>query len=150
MTKQSTLKDTINKKVEELKGTMGLYEQTLKLIEKYPDLHEKTDRWNKRRLCSKKVNGVVNKCFIKHSCGCCADSPLEVWPYIIEGNILVFSDPCGILIGEANACGSGEIPNEGWQEDLREESISEEVINQVQKYLDENPPQPYDDEDDDW
>lgn len=53
-----------------------------KLFGLYPNLLKHTNRWKTVRYCSSDVNKNVNKCEIRHNCGCCSDSPLEIWPYL--------------------------------------------------------------------
>jgi len=140
---------------EQTQQNIERQKRILELGEKYPDLRKMTDRWDRIRYASVSINAECDEVEIRHACGCCSDSPLLAYPYKeIEGipiyavcsNCEGFEEPC-VCIGEQNAWGFGEIPNPNWEEDLREQNLSEIVIEKVRKYLEEHPPEEMDDED---
>jgi len=68
-----------------------------------------------------------------YNCGCCPDSPLELWPYMITGEDRVYSDPPCILIGEREAHGAR--PRPGWVTKLKEANMPEELIQSIKEYF---------------
>jgi len=54
------------------------------LIKKYPDLDIHRDRWSTERYIAESVNSKVNDVWFNYNCGCCEDSPLQSWPFIID------------------------------------------------------------------
>lgn len=123
---------------EKLKLNIADAERKLRLAQKYPDLHEHQCRWKHVRLCTKEVNGKVTDATIKHNCGCCEDSPLEVWPYLVEDGIEVFSDPPCFVVGEKIPRTYRDMPYDGWEDKLREAGIAEVVIEKTKKRFPEN------------
>lgn len=124
---------------EKLEQQEKKIENQKKLLEKFPGIKEHSDRWGTIRLISKEINTIADEVFINHNCGCCPDSPIQAWPYKEFFGIEVFSDPTQFFIGQQNQFGIGEIPDSDWEEELRKENISEEVIRKIQQYFDENP-----------
>lgn len=110
----------------------SLREQTrLKhLAEAFPDLKKHVGRWNKVAYYSKSVNGKVQRFDMRHNCGCCSDSPLEIWPYLETEHGKVFSDPPCFTVGERHWI-SGDTPYPGWKEKMREAGIHEDIIGTV-------------------
>jgi len=117
-----------------------------KVIEKYFDISEYTDRWGTKRLSTSAINKEVDCVMIKHNCGCCPDSPLEVWPYKLIDEIEIYSKPAYFFVGEQNAYGYGDKPNNDWQKELRDAEIPEFIIEKIQEYFDDNPPKEYEDD----
>lgn len=97
--------------------------------ESFPDLYQHTNRWNKERWVSKEANAKVTHCDIGHNCGCCYDSPVEVWPYCEVDGKRIYSDPPKFTVGEKSS--SGDRAFAGWARLLRTAGISETVIGQV-------------------
>lgn len=142
----SQLKEDISKSEQELTILQTLYNLSQT---QFPDLQRISDRWNHIRYASSLVNSKAKHAKMKHSCGCCPDAPLLVYPYIVVDGVEINSDPTGIGVGERNQWGEGEIPNKGWKEKLIKHNISSTVIDIVQQYFDDNPIVDYDDEDED-
>jgi len=111
------------------------------LQEKYPDLQLHIDRWRNERLVSKSVNTLVDDCHFSHSCGCCNDSPLFAWCYLKDGDTEIYSDPPNIAIGEKNPYpipGTVYKPERAygnWEESMRQNGLSEVVIERARTYL---------------
>jgi len=101
-----------------------------KLYAEYPDLKRNVNRWKTVRLCSASVNDKTDKYDCSHNCGCCNDSPLEVWPYLETECGKVYSDPPSFQVGEKHWI-SGDEPYSGWKGTLREANIPEEIIEKV-------------------
>jgi hypothetical protein len=104
-----------------------------RLSAKYPQLAQHTGRWDKRMLCAPEVNGLVDKFEWRHNCGCCADSPLEVWPYLEDGGARVYSKPASFVVGER--FGEGDRSHFGWDKALRKVGIRQELIAEIARFL---------------
>jgi hypothetical protein len=124
---------------EKLNQEIAYKNKLLSLIERFPDLKENKNRWNHVRLSSKLVNSSTNDAEIKHNCGCCDDSPLEVWPYAEIEGLRVFSDPASFTVGQKS--GLGDIPYPGWDERMRKSNIPQIVIDRVNAYFDAHLPE---------
>jgi hypothetical protein len=105
------------------------------LAENFPDLKKYVGRWNKVAYYSKSVNGKANQADVRHNCGCCRDSPLEVWPFIQTKHGPVFSDPPSFTVGEQHWI-AGDTPYPGWKQKMRDAGINEEIISLVQRRFD--------------
>lgn len=100
----------------------------------YPDLRTFKGRWEKKVYCAKSANASVTGCDIRHNCGCCHDSPLEVWPYLETEHGKVYSDPPRFMVGEKESY-DFDRPYDGWKSDMEETGISAEVVSLVQEYF---------------
>jgi len=142
----SQLKADISKSEQKLTELKTLYNLSQT---QFPDLQRISDRWNHIRYSSALVNSQAKHAKIRHSCGCCPDTPLLVYPYITIDGVEINSEPTGIIIGKENQWGEGERPNTNWKEKLQKHNISSTVIDIVQQYFDDNPPVDYEDDEDD-
>ncbi len=109
-------------------------ERLEKLLQAYPDLQVYRGRWNKVAYFSKSVNGQATQHDQRHNCGCCSDSPLEIWPYAETPLGKVYSDPPCFTVGER--CEFGDHPYGGWAGKMREAGIPEVTIEAVQAHFD--------------
>lgn len=122
---------SLQKSINKSKNEISKLER---LAEKYPNIKKYVGRWNKVVYCTELVNSKVNNCEIGHSCGCCRDSPLKIWPYIeTSDGDKVYSSPPEFIVGEMYY--SGDIPHRGWKDKLREANISESIVEIVEKYF---------------
>jgi hypothetical protein len=120
-----------------------------KLVAEFPDARSFVGRWDKKVLCSKSVNTKVTDYDMRHNCGCCPDSPLEIWPYVETEYGRMYSDPPCFMPGEKHwMC--GDTPSPGWKKAFRNAEIPEHLIDKVAshfeldrqeriKYAEENP-----------
>lgn len=100
--------------------------------EKYPDLTRHVDRWKKEYFCSARVNGVAERYLSYHGCGCCADSPLMVSPFVEEAcGLKVFSNPYYVTIGQKSTTAYGDELYVDWRERLRNIGCTEALIEKV-------------------
>jgi hypothetical protein len=106
-------------------------DRLLKLSEKYPDLRKHVGRWNKVVFCSKSVNVQITRFDLRHNCGCCRDSPLEVWPYLETELGPVYSDPPMFHVGRADPCFGGDLPSQGWDATMRAAGLPESIVGAV-------------------
>ncbi len=106
-----------------------------KLTELYPDLQKHQNRWKTVRYYSKSVNDKVDKVEIRHNCGCCSDSPVEVWPYLETEFGPVYSDPPSFNPGERDSYSYCDRSYPGWEDRLIAANISKTVIQRVQTHF---------------
>lgn len=96
----------------------------------FPNLRRHVGRWEKVVYCTKDVNANVTRFDMRHNCGCCSDSPLEVWPYFETPNGPIYSDPPMFFVGERGPYG-GDVPEPGWDDKMRAAGIPEIIIGAV-------------------
>ncbi len=101
----------------------------------YPDLTEKVGRWGKVVYRSPSVNSLVTDYETRFNCGCCNDSPLELWPYIETPHGRVYSNPCGMFIGERHSGMRHAIPRAGWRQSLEKHGLPSELLDRVEKHF---------------
>lgn len=110
------------------------------MTEIFPDLETYVGRWNKKVYCSKLANSRVTSYESRYNCGCCDDSPLEIWPYIETEHGRVYSSPARFFVGKRNPSYGYEddeddepyvYPYPDWRQRLAKHGISEEVIHQL-------------------
>jgi len=106
------------------------------LLKEYPDLRMYVGRWEKRAFYSKTVNSKVNRFDLRHNCGCCADSPLEIWPYLETPFGNVYSDPTEFRVGERASLG-GDKPYDGWDDKMRAAGIPDAIIGAVAAHFEQ-------------
>ena len=101
-----------------------------RLLAAFPDIEVQYGRWEKVAYASKSANSRVNECDMRHNCGCCLDSPLEVWPFLETPDGKVYSNPSKFIVGEKHhSWGDKAYP--GWKKELREAGIPEALIQVV-------------------
>jgi hypothetical protein len=101
------------------------------MLQAFPNLRRREGRWKKIAYYTKDVNTRVTRFDSRHNCGCCDDSPLEIWPYLETPYGKVYSDPPEFRVGERDSCYGGDIPHKGWDARMRDAGIPEEVIGPV-------------------
>lgn len=131
----SSIQDEMNKLSKEAAALLREQEQLKKLVEAYPDLQKYVGRWNKVAYYSKSVNGKVTEADVRHNCGCCRDSPLEVWPFLKTEHGNIYSDPPCFTVGEQHWI-AGDKPYPGWKQKMRDAGINEAIIELVQRRFD--------------
>lgn len=127
----------IQKKEKEIEDLSKEVEGIKKLLKIYPDLKYHTNRWGTIRLYSKSVNPDTTSYDMGHNCGCCDDSPLEVWPYIEIDGLQIYSDPPIFMIGEKDSWSNeySESAYPGWDKEMGEAKISKTVIDKIKEYM---------------
>lgn len=120
----ANLRQEINEKTSEADKLEAL----LKL---YPDIKVREHRWGKITCYSKLVNSLVSNYDVRHNCGCCSDSPLEVFPYIETPHGRVYSDPPCFTIGHQNPDTYGDDPYDNWRDNLKNSGIPDEIIEKI-------------------
>lgn len=146
----NTLVEKLDKEIEKFQNEINKLNFVKELTETYPDLHEKTDRWNNRYYSAASINEQVDKVDFKHACGCCSDSPLLALFYKNVGGIKIYADPYSIQIGESYSSGYGDISYHNWRETLRKFNIPKSLDTKVEEYFKKNPAEDYDDVNDDF
>ena len=102
----------------------------------YPDLERDRSRWDKIVLCSASINNKVTNYETRYNCGCCGDTPLEVWFFIeLEGSKKrIYSNPACFFVAKKNGWGSDK-PFSRWKDDLRNSNIPESMIKKIADLL---------------
>ena len=143
-----TLKNKLHEKISKSKEEIEQNEKVIKLINMYPDLKIYSNRWNKEYIYSKLINPKVTDVEFANGCGCCADAPLYAKFFTIINGIRLYADPVEICIGEGSYGGYGYVNTETWRYSLDSNNINKSVFDKVEKYLDDNKFESYDEDDD--
>lgn len=106
-----------------------------KLLAAFPDLRRQVNRWEKVSYSSASVNPKVTDYESRHNCGCCSDSPLEIFPYLDTEWGRVYSNPACFTVGEQDPYGGGDKPYPGWDEKMRQAGIPQPIIERVSYLL---------------
>ena len=104
-------------------------------LARYSDLRRHEGRWKKVVYCSAQVNEKADQYDLRHNCGCCEDSPLELWPYHEDADGRVYSDPPMFFIGNRRFGWAGDDPSPNWEKDLRDAKISEGIIEKMRAHF---------------
>jgi hypothetical protein len=123
-------KDDIQKLQKEAAAAVAEAERLSKMTAAIPDLKKYVGRWNKVAYYSKSFNDKVTAYDMRHNCGCCNDSPLEIWPYAETEHGKIYSDPPSFRVGERHWI-SGDKPYAGWKKEMRAANIPENIIERV-------------------
>ena len=126
----SDAKDDIIKLQKEAAASLAEAERLAKMMTDIPDLKKHTGRWNKVAYYSVSFNDKVTDYDMRHNCGCCNDSPLEIWPFAETAHGRVYSDPPCFGVGERHWI-SGDKPHPGWKKTMRDARIPEKIIERV-------------------
>jgi hypothetical protein len=110
-------------------------DQLERLLAQYPNLRKHTGRWNKVAYYAKDVNTLVDRFDMRHNCGCCNDSPLEVWPYLETPLGKVYSEPSMFRVGQKEPFYGGDRPTKGWEKQMRDAGIPEPIIGAVSMHF---------------
>jgi hypothetical protein len=133
---------TIQEQIQKIKNSIAKQETELANLAvaeiEFPDLKIHINRWNTQRCTSTKAITLADKCEIAHNCGCCNDSPTELWPYTEFNGLKIFAEGIPFHIGERCYC-YGEKEYDGWQEKLRAKGLREEIITQAEEWFKKNP-----------
>jgi hypothetical protein len=100
----------------------------------YPTLQRFEGRWKKVVYFTKDVNAQVNRFDIRHNCGCCPDSPLEIWPYLETPHGPIYSDPPRFMVGERSRYG-GDRPYLKWEAEMQKVGLPEGIIGAVSMHF---------------
>jgi len=121
----------------------------LALKEMFPDLKQQTGRWGKVTYSSAQVNSRVTDAETRFNCGCCNDSPFEVWPYMETELGRVHSYPAKFTIGERDYGYNVRLYFD-WEDELRKHNIPDSLIERIRTYVREefDDEDEYDDDDD--
>lgn len=105
-------------------------ERLERLQSTFPDLSKYTGRWKKVVLRSALANPQVTDFDQRFNCGCCSDSPLEVWPYVETPDGRVYSNPACFMVGE-KTYSRKVLPYPEWDKELRKAGIPAELIDRI-------------------
>jgi hypothetical protein len=130
----TTIGEEVSKVRAEALKQQAEAERLVKLAEAFPDLKKHTGRWGKIAYYSASVNEKVIDYDQRHNCGCCNDSPLEIWPFLETELGRVYSDPPSFQVGERFDYGDRPYPK--WEDSLRKAKIPESILERVQAHFD--------------
>jgi hypothetical protein len=130
----SSIQEELNKLNKEAAEKVAEAERLARLVSTYADLEKHVGRWNKVAYYSASVNSKVTKFDLRHNCGCCPDSPVELWPYLETPDGNVYSKPPYFRIGEKHNLG-GDRPYPGWEEELKNAGIPEGIIESIHAHF---------------
>jgi hypothetical protein len=126
----SSIQDELSKLNKEASDKVSEVERLVRLSALFPDLQKHVGRWGKVAYYSVLVNSKVEKFESRYNCGCCSDSPLEIWPYLETPDGKVYSDPPCFQVGEKHYFG-GDRPYPEWREKLQAAGIPDVIIEGV-------------------
>jgi len=129
----ANIKDEINRLELEIKLKSEELLKIKSLLDIYPDLESYVGRWGKNVYCSKSVNKLVNNYERRFNCGCCSDSPLELWPYLDTEHGRIYSSPAMFFIGKKDDdfFRTKLVQSAGWKDDLKKHDIPEDLIEKI-------------------
>jgi hypothetical protein len=130
----SSIQEELDKLNKEASDKVAEAARLTRLVSTYPDLQKHVGRWNKVAYSSASVNSKVTKLDFRHNCGCCLDSPLELWLYLETPDGNIYSNPPYFTVGEKHNLG-GDRPYPGWEKELRAAGIPEVVVASVHAYF---------------
>lgn len=126
--------DALVKKAAAARADADKHDQEAARIQRlrvtFPDLNVRVGRWGKTALFSASVNGRVDAFDARHNCGCCQDSPLEIWPYLTTEDGPVYSDPPCFFVGQRVNGGDDRL-DWNWREQLLDASLPVSLINKI-------------------
>jgi len=140
--------ESVKKKLEEIEKANAEKALLEALTKEFPDLKIHTNRWGRKRYSAKSANSRVDQYDSGFNCGCCEDSPLEIWPYLETMGTKIHSDPTGIMVADRYDSYDGEEYRKlsayaGWKDRFVGNGISEKVINAVEEELRSRAPSAY-------
>jgi hypothetical protein len=130
----TTIEEEVSKAKIEAQKQQAEAERLVKLAEAFPDLKKHTGRWGKVAYYSASVNERVTDYDQRFNCGCCSDSPLEIWPYLETELGIVYSDPPSFQVGERFDYGARPYPK--WEDSLRKAKIPEPLLERIKAHFD--------------
>jgi len=131
----TTAQEEAAKLRKEAEAKLAEADRLARLQAEFPDLRKQVGRWDKVAYCSKSVNSKVTHYEARHNCGCCNDSPLEIWPYLETANGRIYSDPPEFKLGERDPMYGGDIPYPGWRDKLRAAGIPEAIVDKLKHHF---------------
>lgn len=109
----------VPREIDKLQKELASLEGKFKL---FPDLRRYEGRWGKVALYAKSANSQVTGYDTRHNCGCCVDSPLELWPYAETEWGPVYSDPPKFHVGHGDGH-FGDYESSEWETQLEAAGI---------------------------
>jgi hypothetical protein len=131
----TTAQEEAEKLRKEAAGKLAEAERLARLQAAYPNLKKHVGRWDKIAYCTSAVNGLVTDYDLRHNCGCCRDSPLEVWPYLQTPDGKVYSDPPMFRVGEKDPLYGGDVAEPGWRGKLQAAGIPTALLDRIKHHF---------------
>lgn len=137
--------DTWNKEISDAKRLIAKNEELINFREKhkerFPDLDLHVGRWNKIAWMSKSVNSTVDQFESRFNCGCCEDSPLEIWLYTMVDDQKIYSSPAQFRLGEKDYYSKEYFSDKqirlstSWEEYMKSKNINEKLIEKIRSLI---------------
>jgi hypothetical protein len=132
-----------------LKEKIKIVEEELiklkEIMNEFPDVELSRDG-----MSSPEVNKIATHVEYKNTCGCCPGTPFASRFYIERFGIKIYAHPIEIWIGYDNENGGGKIFKDNWKDVIFNiNKINPELIETVQKFVDDNQAYYSDDDDED-
>ena len=137
------MNELVDKKFQELNKQKSEAEVLAKIAEKYSDIRECSDRWQRKYYVSEMANPDMTNYSMCHSCGCCPDPVLYVYPYLEIDGVKIYAGPLAgyskspFCIGEREAWHYTDRSFDGWKEKMVAAKIPQHIIDSIQKHFDE-------------
>lgn len=130
----------MNRRLEAAGDHKGL-QQLADLAQTFPDLRLFADHRGNIKYCSAEANAEVDTMEID-SCHECDGKPIKLWVFVTldPRGTKLYSDPPVFTVADQNPLGFGEIPREGWEQELEAAGISKDVIHRVRLHQRGHPP----------
>jgi allantoicase len=123
--------------IEDLKERLGAASKTYTAAAEayfdHADLRAHADGRHVR-LTAASVNPYVDQMDIDRG------QDLYVYPFIRDKGAVIHSDPHFFYIGSRNNTGFGVNPAQGWEEEMKNNAISSDVVKKVKDFLNANVP----------
>jgi hypothetical protein len=137
---------TLKEKILKEENDLNIFK---KILEEIPDVELGSTQWENEMLFSASINSIATNVEFKHSCGCCSGAPLLARFYIERFGKKIYVKPIEICIGCGNEYGSGEDFKNDWKDIIfKRNKINPELLEKVQKFVDDNPAIDYSDDED--
>lgn len=129
------IQDQISKLEQESQKKLAEAKKLTALQAEFPELKRHVGRWGKEAYYTKAANTKVTDFETRYNCGCCPDSPREIWPYLDTAVGRIYSDPPSFVVADRSYDLDGDIPHGGWDAKLRNAGIPEEIVKRVGLFM---------------
>lgn len=127
------IQEKINKLRAEIVRAEKEIEQLKRITDRFPDATVYQDRWKTERIFSATASPLCDKYDWKHSCGCCADSPVHLFPYLETEFGKVYANGAPFRVLDRDEWGFGRYLNNGF--DVSNLNVSDDMKRQIQEFI---------------
>lgn len=128
------IQEKINKIRADIVKSESEIEKLNRIVARFPDAFVSQDRWKNERVFSKIASPLCDKYDWKHSCGCCPDSPVQVWPYLETEFGKVFAAEAPFYVMNRDEHGMGIYLRNDF--DVSKTNLSDTMKSQIQEFID--------------